>query len=104
MGVRTKVFGQPDKARQPLTHPQLAMMHFVYEIRVTLSTKKFMFFGPAAVGGGIRVARQPRCPALKFHARLNSSRLPVAPTHGLAAESNCGRPAVRNCTGINPGP
>ena len=39
--------GQPDKARQPLTHPQLAMMHFVYEIRVTLSTKIFMFSGLA---------------------------------------------------------
>jgi hypothetical protein len=39
--------GQPDKARQPLTHPQLAMMHFVYEIRVTLSTKILMFSGLA---------------------------------------------------------
>ena len=39
--------GRPDKARQPLTHPQLAMMHFVYEIRVTLSTKIFMFSGLA---------------------------------------------------------
>jgi hypothetical protein len=47
MGVRTIVCGQPDKARQPLTHPQLAMMHFVYEIRVTLSTKILMFSGLA---------------------------------------------------------
>jgi hypothetical protein len=43
------VFGQPDKARRPLTHPQLAMMHFVYEIRVTLSTKIFMFPASLAV-------------------------------------------------------
>ena len=58
MGVRTIVSRQPDKARQPLIHPQLAMMHFVYEIRVTLSTKIIMFSGVLG-GGDQRVDRFP---------------------------------------------
>jgi hypothetical protein len=53
MGVRTIVSGQPDKARQPLTYPQLAMMHFVYEIRVTLSTRISCF--PASLAVAISV-------------------------------------------------
>jgi hypothetical protein len=34
-----------DQLRPPVIHAQLSMMHFVYEIRVTLSTKNFNVFG-----------------------------------------------------------
>jgi hypothetical protein len=55
-GCQDNSCGQPDKARRPLTHPQLAMMHFVYEIRVTLSTKIFMFPASSAVAISVSVA------------------------------------------------
>jgi hypothetical protein len=57
-GCQDNSCGQPDKARRPLTHPQLAMMHFVYEIRVTLSTKIFHASG-LLDGGDQRVDRVP---------------------------------------------
>jgi hypothetical protein len=45
-GCQEKSFQAAGQSPAPLTHPQLAMMHFVYEIRVTLSTKISCF--PAA--------------------------------------------------------
>ncbi len=39
-------FAAADQLRRPVNHAQLSMMHSVYEIRVTLSTKKSMRSGP----------------------------------------------------------
>ena len=49
--LRTIVCQQPSDVRQPVINPQLLMMHFLYKIRVTLSSKKCMCFGPEALGG-----------------------------------------------------
>ena len=49
--LRTLVCRQPSDVRQPVINPQLSMMDFVYKIRVTLSSKKCMCFGPEALGG-----------------------------------------------------
>jgi hypothetical protein len=49
--LRTIVCRQPSDFRQPVINPQLFMMHFLYKIRVTLSSKKCLCFGPEVLGG-----------------------------------------------------
>jgi hypothetical protein len=45
-----------DQLRPPVIHAQLSMMHFVYEIRVTLSTKKSML-SVGTAGSGVNDMR-----------------------------------------------
>ena len=45
VGSKTIARRPPDQLRPPVIHAQLLMIHSVYEIRVTLSTKKFDALG-----------------------------------------------------------
>ena len=60
----------PDQLRPPVIHAQLLMIHSVYEIRVTLSTKKIDALGSGRLAAAYGYAVRPgsRAPAPMVHA------------------------------------
>jgi hypothetical protein len=75
VGSKTIARRPPDQLRPPVIHAQLLMIHSVYEIRVTLSTKKSMHSGREgwqlrqryAVRPGSRALRTDVSCHLPFH-------------------------------------
>jgi hypothetical protein len=58
-------FAAAGRLRRPMIHRAIVMMHSVYEIRVTLSTKKIDAFGSGGLAAASTIcgqARQPRAP------------------------------------------
>lgn len=96
--LRTIVCRQPSDIRQPVINPQLLMMYFVYKIRVTLSSKKCICFGPEALGGRnertymcfARTGAKPRADICRIESRSAADSRHTAVCYA-GTRTRCGR-------------